>query len=317
MIEKKTVFLFQEGQQNVQSTQPIPVHKSIIEELYPQSIPAISYTKSPKRRTSEEVYQDYRCFQQSDIIDTSVDFNAKVQLQHRKESFSNPLETEDVFSRTNPLTKPTWSNSSIGKTSSQSAFTKVISPQRVPAFLPHHTQGQHHAVRNLSMFSTPHSTQRKSTSTKTSKDFETYKQSPCSSIPVKDMVFETLNSHKPSPDQNSPKPHAKTSYSTSTITCNVPTYNNNQSLLSDIPEEASLNQTLTSTSGYQQIAVSTTGQLPPTSQTVLFTIPQNFNVQQLSNQPLNLDMSSQQLLQSIVQISNQPEKNTTLNKEGN
>ena len=131
------------------------------------------------------------------------------------------------------------------------------------------------------------------------------------------MVFETLNSHKPSPDQNSPKPHAKTSYSTSTITCNVPTYNNNQSLLSDIPEEASLNQTLTSTSGYQQIAVSTTGQLPPTSQTVLFTIPQNFNVQQLSNQPLNLDMSSQQLLQSIVQISNQPEKNTTLNKEGN
>ena len=281
--------------------------------MYPQSIPAISYTKSPKRRTSEELFQDYRCFQQSDIIDTSVDFNAKVQLQHRKESFSNPLETNDVFSRTNPLTKSTWSSSSIGKTSSQSAFTKVISPQRVPAFLPHHTQGQNHAARNLSMFGTPHSNQRKSTSTKTLKDFEAYEQSPCSSIPVKDMVFETMNSHKHSPDQNSPKPQSKIPYST--ITCNVPTYNN--TLLSDIPEEGSMNQTLASTSGFQQVVVSTTGQLPPTSQTVLFTIPQNFNVQQLSNQPLNLDMSSQQLLQSIVQISNQPEKNTTLDKDGN
>ena len=314
---------FKENQQNVHpSSQLIPGHKSIIEELYPHNIPAISYhTKSPKKRSSSEnIQHDYRCFSQSDVIGTSIDFNAKVQLQHRKESFSSSLENEDTFSRTNLHAKPTWSNSKIGKASSQSAFTKVISPQRVPALHPHavSSYGKHHAARNLSMFSSSHSVQRKPTSTKTSKDFATYKQSSCSSIPPRDFVFESLTSHKRSTDQSSPKSQPKASSTSSTIslTCNVPTYNKvSQTLLSDIPEEESLNQTQALASSYHQITVSTTGQNPPTSQTVLFTIPPNFNVQQLSNQPLNLDMNSQHLLQSIVQFSNQPEKDTTSDKE--
>lgn len=240
-------------------------------------------------------------------------------MQHRKESFSSTLENEDVLSRTSLHNKSLWANSSVRNSTPQSAFTKVISPQRILSFNPNAVSSieLHLPVKNLTTFSSSHSMQKKSTSTKTLKDFEVNKSTPCSPTTSKNLVQE-FNSQKIStgvdPSKYQPKQPSSNAIS---FDYDRPTYIDNQTLLSDIPEEESLNHTLTSTTvSNNQIIVSTIGQNAPTSQTVLFTIPQNFNVQQLSNQPLNLDMSSQHLIQSIVQLSNQSDKKTAEKEEG-
>ncbi|XP_066935185.1 uncharacterized protein [Clytia hemisphaerica] len=309
-----------ENRQNV-SSNPIPTttKTNIFEGLYPYNIPpicTISPTKSPKKRLFSEEKKDQRSGPSqphSDVFETSVDFNA---TQHRKELFSSHLDRNDdiIIPRTH-YTFPksninTPGSSAVIGSSNQSAFIKV-SPLRTTPVHSHTPHSHHFASKNLSF--TPKNTHKPYYSaTKTFRDIDENRQysghvASKNFHPIREdlqtsktcITVESKNLYKP--------PSKQISSSTSISGPAYDTFGNTN--LSDIPEEESLNQSFQAhPSHFQGCTSSTSGIAQPnssqSSQTVLFSFPQNFNVQQLSNQPLSLDENSQHLLQSLVQMSN-------------
>jgi len=236
---------------------------------------------------------------QNDLsIETRKDFNARLQLQHRKELFANPFEdARDSIRTTTFQVKANLPTPSIQKSNS-SAFT-IVSPSRQGLY-PTHTVMSHAqplAARNLNSFSSTSSNVHKPCLNSTNKDSlqlsvqpNNYEQKTVYHLPSKTQQ-RTNNSNK-IPIQN-----ANDSYQPF-----------NESLLSDIPEEESLDQTLniatTDTNlSYPLPSCQETSHMAEHAQTLYFALPQNVNVQQFSNQTLSLDLGSQHLLQSILQLS--------------
>lgn len=289
--------VFQENRHDDESTAaPTPIK---LQNLYPHTIPTISFqSKSPEKKASADIKQGQKCSMQNDPdTETNIDLTARSQLQHRKDLFANPFEDVGDGTRTTTFQlKANLPTPNIRK-SNPSAFT-IVSPSR-QGLHPSHTVtsvSQPLAARNLHSFNSTSSNVHKPCSGSINKDSlqlsvqpSNYEQKTVYHLPSKTQRIYDSNK---SSIQNTNDLHRPF----------------NESLLSDIPEEERLNQSLdipTTHTNHSLPLPSCQGvsRMAEQAQTLYFALPQHVNVQQFSNQTLNLDLGSQHLLQSLLQLS--------------